>query len=433
MFPLPQTTSRMLIYAFSLCLVPLDVYCLIRIVYDQYLANQSLLDFAFAGCGPYAILSQFNIARKSTSLKQLEQLVQELPRLSPSGRPLSMASTVSSVPSSPLLTMAPNPFNSDLESSVISGSATAAAINELTSSGSMTFPPGSHIASSPPSTNSFPLGTTTNGHSKSSMTAANEANAGRVNWATTSHVIEHLQQTIDALRRDLNEQTAKAAEEKQGRDIIRKRCDKIESQLEGLRHQNETLNSIISRKERRVKELEKELDRRSRQVDSLENDQKQFIESKNEYESVLQKVKDDQERSESAYQAVAEGLKSVREAYEEKFTSIRDQVKTLTEERESDKDRISQLQNVVDQQKLERLEIEKIKREMALQRARHVNEIAAYLEGVKEKLTESEKSTENKVSETMSLVNEMKKTHQVFTSQLTQESTDSEVVATATE
>lgn len=428
MFPLPQSTSRLLICTFSLCLVPLDVYCLIQIAYDQFLANQTLLDFALAGSGRFAILSPFDIARKSTSLKQLEQLAQELPRLSPSGRPLSMASTGSSVPSSPLLTMAPNPLTSDLERSAISGSAPAA-INGLTSSALMTFPPGSHTPSSPTSSNSFPLGMT-NGHSKASMAAANEVNAGRTNWATTSHVIEHLQQTIDALRRDLNEQTAKAAEEKQGRDAIRKRCDKIESQLEGLRHQNETLNSIISRKERRVKELENDLDRRLRQVDTMENDQKQFLESKNEYESVLQKVKDDQERSESAYQAVAEGLKSVRGAYEDKFALIREHVNALTEERESDKDRISQLQNVVDQQKLERLEMEKIKREMALQRARHVKEIAAYLEGVKEKLTESEKSTENKVSETMSLVNEMKKTHQVFASQLSQASTDSAAVAT---
>lgn len=244
---------------------------------------------------------------------------------------------------------------------------------------------------------------------------AYEANVARTNWATTSHVIEHLQQTIDALRRDLNEQTARAVEEKQGRDAIRKRCDNIESQLEGLRHQNETLNAIINRKERRVKELEKEVESKNRHVETLENDQRQYIESKNEYESMLKQVKEDEERAGAAYKVVVDGARSVRTMYEQKFAEINEQVRKLIEERVNDKERIAQLRNVVDHQKAERTEMQKIQEEMKLQRARHIQEVTALMEGFREKLAESEKESEIKVKETLSLVDEMKKTHIDFT------------------
>ena len=248
--------------------------------------------------------------------------------------------------------------------------------------------------------------------------SAYEANIARSNWATTSHVIEHLQQTIDALRRDLNQQTARAVEEKQGRDAIRKRCDNIESQLEGLRHQNETLNSIISRKERRVKELEKELETKAKHVDSLENDQRQYIESKNEYEGVLKQVKEDQERSDASYKAVVEGAKSVRLSFETKFKDISEQIAKLVEERNSDKDQIAKLEKVIAEQKAERAKIEQLRVEMAKKREEHAKEITALFEKFKVTITVNEQETEDKINATLRTVDELKRTHSLLTTQI---------------
>lgn len=383
----------------------------IRFVYRSYLTNQPTYLFAPVGIGPCAKrMVFFDLARKTTSLKHLEQLAQELPRLSPSGRPLSMSSTMSSVPSSPVLTMAPNPLSSGDAESSTPVTAAQSGVNGITSPTSSSDSPMSNTSSSPSSTSSYQ----TKGTSNMSI----DANIARTNWATTSHVIEHLQQTIDALRRDLNEQTARAVEEKQGRDAIRKRCDKIESQLEGLRHQNETLNSIITRKERRLKELEKEAESRLQQVENLENDQKQYIESKNKHEALLTQIKDDKERSEAAYKAVVEGTKAMRMAYEEKFTAIGQQIKKLAEERTNDKERIAQLQNVVEQQKAEREQMEQIKGEMELQRKQHIREIQALMEKFQVNLETNNSEAETKVKETMLLVSEMKKTHLMFASQM---------------
>ncbi|KAF5118524.1 hypothetical protein DV495_001528 [Geotrichum candidum] len=277
---------------------------------------------------------------------------------------------------------------------------------------SSTSPQSNYSVSSPSSISSFPRG------SVSSSVSAYEANIARSNWATTSHVIEHLQQTIDALRRDLNQQTARAVEEKQGRDAIRKRCDNIESQLEGLRHQNETLNSIISRKERRVKELEKELETKAKHVDSLENDQRQYIESKNEYEGVLKQVKEDQERSDASYKAVVEGAKSVRLSFETKFKDISEQIAKLVEERNSDKDQIAKLEKVIAEQKAERAKIEQLRVEMAKKREEHAKEITALFEKFKVTITVNEQETEDKINATLRTVDELKRTHSLLTTQI---------------
>lgn len=395
----------------------------LRMFYKRYLTNHPMNLLAPVALGPYARsyhFKSFNLARKTTSLKHLEQLAQELPRLSPSGRPLSMSSSLSSAPSSPLLTKAPNPLHfGDIDVTSTAVVAAQTALNGIASptTSSITNSSFSNISSSPTSTTSSYPQSGSGHYSKGSITnnMAYEANVARTNWATTSHVIEHLQQTIDALRRDLNEQTARAVEEKQGRDAIRKRCDNIESQLEGLRHQNETLNAIINRKERRVKELEKEIESKNRHVETLENDQRQYIESKNEYESMLKQVKEDEERAGAAYKVVVDGARSVRAMYEQKFAEINEQVRKLIEERVNDKERIAQLRNVVDHQKAERTEMQKIQEEMKLQRARHIQEVTALMEGFREKLAESEKESEIKVKETLSLVDEMKKTHIDFT------------------
>lgn len=132
---------------------------------------------------------------------------------------------------------------------------------------------------------------------------------------------------------------------------------------------------------------------------------------------MLKQVKDDQERAEAAYEAVSDGTRSLRTTYASKFAAICDQVKKLGEERINDKDRIFRLQSVVEQQKAERIQMAALKNDMEKQRARHVREISALIEGFEERLTENEKLAESKVNDTLLLVHEMRKTHMDFTSQ----------------
>lgn len=301
-----------------------------------------------------------------------------------------MSSTMSSVPSSPSLNGPSSATtDSDKQSTSISG---------LTHSPTSTISNNSSPSTPAPISRRVPSG----------GMSFFENNAPR-NIASTSNVIESLQQTIDTLRRELKEKSARATEEKQGRDAIKKRCDKIESQLEGLKHQNETLNSIIGRKERRMKELEKEIESKAKHVSNLEKDQQEFLQSKNEYDTVMNQVKGEKERSDASYQAVVVGAKATKAAYEEKFKEIAEKVKHLIEDRANDKEQIDLLKKVISEQKAEREKIEKLKKEMTEQRQEYTQHITKLFDKFNLQLTEKDTEVNKKFKETMALVNNLKR------------------------
>lgn len=238
-----------------------------------------------------------------------------------------------------------------------------------------------------------------------------EAHPSRSNWATTSHVIEHLQSTIDSLRRELNEQNARVTEERQGREAIKKRCEISESQLEGIRHENEALNSMISEKEVRVKELEKDIEVQTRQALDLEGEQQEFIESKRKYDAVIKRIKEDKSRSETAHNAAVEGSNSIKVSYDYKFAQINKHLAQLTEDRRMDKSRIDKLQDLIAKQREERGEMEKIKAQMEEEHKVHIKQIAALVDLFKVDVVATDTVTHDKMKETELLVNELERTH----------------------
>lgn len=330
------------------------------------------------------------IAYKTTSLKHLEQLAQELILMSPtSGRPTSMASTMSSTPTSPVLATGPSPL-AFMETETETNSRQAGR-NEPAMSDTKAF--SSHAISSSPVKDN-------NRNTKHDLAMS------RSNWATTSHVIEHLQQTIDSLRNDLSAQTAKAIEEKQGRDTIRKRCDNAEHQMEQLQHQNDTLSSIINRKDRRLKDMEREADTRLRNVESLQEEQKKYIESKDNYEALLANVKDEQEQASVAYDAVISDTNSSRANYERQFAEVSHKIKVLAELRSNDKQRIAQLQELVAIQQEERAHVDSIKNEMEKQRQRHAQDLITLMDQFQTRLAKSNAEAEQKVDKAIMMANE---------------------------
>ncbi|KAJ8102526.1 hypothetical protein POJ06DRAFT_51118 [Lipomyces tetrasporus] len=77
--------------------------------------------------------------------------------------------------------------------------------------------------------------------------------------STSSRVIETLQVTIDALKRDLNVQTERAREERRNRETVQRKLESQNEQFDRIRHQNDMFNSILNRKDRKLDELEKRL------------------------------------------------------------------------------------------------------------------------------------------------------------------------------
>lgn len=138
----------------------------------------------------------------------------------------------------------------------------------------------------------------------------------RSNWKTTSHVIESLQCTIDRLKRELQLQEARCDEAKNSKAALQKRCTQLESQEGALRHQYETLNSVLERKERRQRDNDRKLDDYKRMVDSLEKEQTVYIKEKMQREKSAKQNEAEIEKMKIEYTVMASEVKRKKDVYE---------------------------------------------------------------------------------------------------------------------
>ena len=242
-----------------------------------------------------------------------------------------------------------------------------------------------------------------------------EAHPYRSNWATTSHVIEHLQGTIDSLKRELKEQVAKANEERQGKDALNKRCEVSQLELEQLRLENESLNDVIGTKEQRVKQLERDIEQKKVDVKGLENNQLEYIGSKREYEKTVAKFKDDQERSKAAYDSVVSCKDMLERGYGLRFDQISSHFDRLQTTGKSDKDRISRLENIILLQSKERDHLAALQAEIDEEHERHISALKVLVTSIAaDVLDRNGEQTDAQLNETTKLVDELNKTYELL-------------------
>lgn len=242
-----------------------------------------------------------------------------------------------------------------------------------------------------------------------------EAHPYRSNWATTSHVIEHLQGTIDSLKRELKEQVAKANEERQGKDALNKRCEVSQLELEQLRLENESLNDVLGTKEQRVKQLERDIEQKKVDVKGLENNQLEYIGSKREYEKTVAKFKDDQERSKAAYDSVVSCKDMLERGYGLRFDQITTHIDRLQTTGKSDKDRISRLENIILLQSKERDHLAALQAEIDEEHERHISALKVLVTSIAaDVLDRNGEQTDAQLNETTKLVDELNKTYELL-------------------
>lgn len=143
-----------------------------------------------------------------------------------------------------------------------------------------------------------------------------ETHPSRSNWTTTSHVIESLQCTIDRLKRELQVQQTRCEEEKSGRAALRKRCTQLETQQDDLRHQYDTLNSVLERKERRQKENDNKLKEYKELVESLEKEQSIYVRDKMQRDKDDRRIEGENQRMKIEYTVVVAEMKRKKDTYE---------------------------------------------------------------------------------------------------------------------
>lgn len=242
-----------------------------------------------------------------------------------------------------------------------------------------------------------------------------EAHPYRSNWATTSHVIEHLQGTIDSLKRELKEQVAKGNEEHRGSEVLNKRCNVSRNELEQLKLENKSLNDIIGSKEQRVKQLERDIEQKKLMVKDLENNQLDYIESKREYQNTIARMKEDQGRSDAAYDSVVSGIEMIERNYRWRFDQITTHLAELQASSQCDKNHITRLEEIILLQSRERDHFAALKAEIDEEHERHMSTLKILMTGITtEILNRNSNQTDVKLNETTKLVDELEKTYELL-------------------
>ncbi|AOA64174.1 Putative mother-specific HO expression [Komagataella phaffii CBS 7435] len=139
----------------------------------------------------------------------------------------------------------------------------------------------------------------------------------------TSRVIESLHQQINSYSQSLEESNLELNEYKRKYSAVQKRLDSVTDQLENSKYQQDTVASMLRRKERKIADLEHEF---TDAMNRLETAETEIADLKKQLNDV--KLKESQERNEleriaTAYETISEGQESYRRHYEREINRLR--------------------------------------------------------------------------------------------------------------
>ncbi|KAK9468632.1 hypothetical protein V1512DRAFT_59526 [Lipomyces arxii] len=180
----------------------------------------------------------------------------------------------------------------------------------------------------------------------------------------SSKVIESLQSTIDSLRRDVSVLSEKAKEERRVREAGERRFERLTEKIEGMKHQNEMFDSILSRKERKVAELEQIAEQEREKRMRAEEDVKVFRAKMLEIEAQLAKEKEFRMRAETSYDVVVSSARRMNEKTKDEVRLLRAEVSRVSDERRKDVCTMKVLNEKYDSMIKKRSDIEEIVNEI---------------------------------------------------------------------
>lgn len=142
----------------------------------------------------------------------------------------------------------------------------------------------------------------------------------------SSRVIEALHSEIDELKSELIQARSRSEELKKTNDVIKKRRDQLVEQISNVKHENDTVNALLERKQRRIADLENQLNGYMSSTDDL-NFRVKALESRclKLQESEMVAVAEN-ERTKIAYDTIISSQKQYREHYTKEVTELREKL-----------------------------------------------------------------------------------------------------------
>ncbi|GMM38074.1 She3 protein [Saccharomycopsis crataegensis] len=149
----------------------------------------------------------------------------------------------------------------------------------------------------------------------------------------TSRVIDSLHQNIDSLKNELQEVKSKHEDDKNKHVSIKKRYDQVVEQLATQKHENDMVNALLERKQRRITDLEEKLG------ESM-NSQEDYKFNLTNLEVRCKKLQESErvatsefERMKIAYETVVTSQKEYRDYYTKEINSLKDSLASYVAER----------------------------------------------------------------------------------------------------
>lgn len=143
---------------------------------------------------------------------------------------------------------------------------------------------------------------------------------------SSSRVIESLHSEIDSLKAELVKLKSNNEEIKKSHELVRKRRDHLMEQLSNSKHENDTVNSLLQRKQRRINDLESQLN----EISSSSDDMKFKLKS---LEVRCEKIRQSEassvaeyERIKIAYETIVTSQKEYREYYSKEIKTLKERL-----------------------------------------------------------------------------------------------------------
>lgn len=138
----------------------------------------------------------------------------------------------------------------------------------------------------------------------------------------TSQVIDSLHSTIDSLKSDLDSITISSNDYKKKYEAVSKKNDSIVDQLANVKHENDMINALLKRKERRIFDLENQFNELSSSNETLQLNNKNLkIRCENLNESSASSIAEF-ERLKISYDALISSQKEYKKHYQQELTTI---------------------------------------------------------------------------------------------------------------
>lgn len=153
---------------------------------------------------------------------------------------------------------------------------------------------------------------------------------------TSTRVIESLHNEIDGLKSEIAKLRSNNDELKKSNDVVKKRRDQLVEQLSNTKHENETMNSLLQRKQRRINDLEEQLS----EVSNSSDDYKFKLQTlQTRYDKLHENEAastSEYERLKIAYDTIVASQKEYRNYYTKEVKELREKLDKFTQEKQTE-------------------------------------------------------------------------------------------------